>query len=271
MAFSEFTHIEETVSAIQLSNATQADIIAAITAEAGNGFLSKLTMEYVNNDRCYHITFRYKTSTVDLNLNPTDWLVKLNTGNYTVMTNAEFETTYVNTSVDPIIPVKVGVMEHFLNLANKVLPKATDKLTLEVMKDLFEADAVKSWYNADTNVMSLRFVNAGIVDPQGLATVMAMIPVASYMKADTAFALNFCNNVVSEAEPNKNQFNKIALQLLEGELRTCVNMKEIEEINFSGMNDAPSAIAPSVTEEQWQEFVLSFNKITGAPVSNFKK
>ena len=281
MGFPTYTYLEEKVEAIQLSPNTQLEVIKALVVDLEGSLLTKLSVEYSSTSKCYEFTFRYKTDSVESVLTVGNFLVRLNTGNYVVRSAEEFLKNYLNTSVDPIIPEdqKQSPKQSIVSFIKKFFPDAgintEADLTPEAMKQVVEG--MKGWYDAKNDVFDIKFCDCGIVDPTGIADMMKSFPQASYMKDTTTFTLNFNNGAWKEGDPNiyPNQFNYIGLQQLVGELKkidTATRTRLTAVTFMSVKQNSPSAVAPSVTEAQWNAFCDEMIRVTGVKTStNLKK
>jgi len=269
--FKKYTHIEESVEAIQLTVDTQSKIVSALAAEAEIRLLKSLEIEYNSAVGHYEFSYRYQTETVPSNLKSGDYLVRLNAGNYAVYSAEEFESEYLNTSVDTQIPeadkkTPKQALVAFVNANYPDISVATeDDLTSVVLSQI--AEQVNSWYDAEGNTMDIKFTDGSITDPSGLADIIKGFSNASYMNDDTTFTLNFNNGCFQEDDGNSkpNQFNYIALQMLVAEIRALGSKlaNRITGISFRSMRDgSPSAIAASVTDAQWESFVNTVESLT---------
>lgn len=264
--FSMYTHLEEKVEAIQLTPKTQSIVCAAIAEACIANLLTKLHVDFNNQKACLEFVYRYKTDTVESNLNVGDYLVRLNAGQYIVRTEEQFLEEYIHTAIDPIVPTEkqktpkkalVDFITAFFPDAGIENEADLDKAALEKV-----AEGLNAWYDTDKNIFDIKFTDCSITDPTGIADIVKAFPGASFMNDETTFTLNFNNGAYHEGDPNTdpNYFNLIALQLLEGELkRVPAEMQQrLVGITFlSEKNDSPSAVTPSVTDEQWNTFVLN--------------
>lgn len=269
--FKKYTHVEESVEAIQLSTETQSDIVSALAAEAENRLLKTLEIEYNSAVGHYEFSYRYQTETVPSNLKSGDYLVRLNAGNYAVYGAEEFESEYLNTSIDTKIPEsdKQSPKQALVTFIKTYYPEAGVEseadLTTAALSQVVEK--VSSWYDAENNTFDVKFTDCSITDPSGLAELLKAFPGASYMNDDTTFTLNFNNGCFQENDVNNkpNQFNYIALQMLVAEIRSLGSKlaKRITGISFRSMREgSPSAIAASVTDAQWESFVSTVQSLT---------
>lgn len=92
--FVQYTHIEESVEAVEFNAASAIDIIEALSKEASQLLLKVFQMEYDSVTGGYTVVFQYKNDSVPSAMTDGDYLVKLNSGNYCKMSKAEFEATY---------------------------------------------------------------------------------------------------------------------------------------------------------------------------------
>lgn len=91
---SSYTHVNNEVEALQLTKETKADITKALMEALSLGNICELT---VTSDPLLDstiITYKNVNSTNAFTLNTNDYLLKLNTGDYVVMTASEFESNY---------------------------------------------------------------------------------------------------------------------------------------------------------------------------------
>ena len=260
-----YKYVEETVSAVQSTPENQQTILKILGAAATNDLLYMFQYTYNAGTQTYDITFRYKTGTVNLVLNSGDYLVELNSGLCTVMTKEEFESQYVNTSIDPIIPPteQQSPSQALVAFIKKWYPQAginsEDDLTPENMAAIGEG--LKTWYDSEKDVFDIKFTDCGIVDPTGLRTLLNKFPTMSFIKDTTSFTLNF-NNGAGDGYPN--QFNRIALETLIGELRKIDSaaIRKLVGITFIGLKER-AVIPPSVTDTIWEQFRTDAMAVTG--------
>lgn len=276
MSFAVYTHLEEKVEAIQSTPENKERIIEALSNEAENGLLSKLTMKYNSGTLCYDIVFRYKTATTQLTLNASDYLVKLNSTMFTVMSEKEFKQIYLPTEDDFYIPdaKRKTVFQALITIAKNHAIYNINSISDFVPEKLGKLlEKLQDWYNPVTNNFDLKLMHSGIIEPAGISVIVNALPVASFMNKDTTISLNFTNAVtaiVDDAVPN--MFNLIGLQTLAGELTKISEEKKISGVDLSGEIDKGiSAVAKSVSEPQWNTFVVNASLATGAPASAFKK
>ena len=269
--FKKYTHVEESVEAIQLSTETQSDIVSALAAEAENRLLKTLEIEYNSAVGHYEFAYRYQTETVPSNLKSGDYLVRLNAGNYAVYSAEEFESEYLNTSIDTKIPEsdKQSPKQALVTFVKTYYPEAGVETEADLTSTALSqvVEKVSSWYDAENNTFDVKFTDCSITDPSGLAELLKAFPGASYMNDDTTFTLNFNNGCFQENDANNkpNQFNYIALQMLVAEIRSLGSKlaKRITGISFRSMREgSPSAIAASVTDAQWESFVTTVQSLT---------
>lgn len=94
MSFSSFHHTECQVEAMQMAPDTSADIVTTLAGEAGKGLLANFSATYNPSTNTYDTTYRYRTESTDKTLTIGNYLVKLNSGEYQVMTAEEFLAEY---------------------------------------------------------------------------------------------------------------------------------------------------------------------------------
>lgn len=270
LKFYTYSHQESEVPAIQLSTDTCPDVSAALGKELEKGLLTTFQAEYDTANRCYNYVFRYKTDSVDSTLEPTDYLVQLNTGNYVVRDAETFAADYIPTYKDEDVMPEVPKTpkKALVDFIAKFYPDAgitsEDQLTAEALKTV--AEGLKAWYDAESDTLDLKFTDCSIVDPTGLADLMSAFPQASFIKETTKFTLNFNNGAWHEGDPNtdNNCFNRAALDILVAEIKKCDDANRLIGVTFMSVgHDAPSAIAPSVTDDEWLSFCSDLMSCTG--------
>ena len=278
-SFNNYTHSESIVQAIQLNAETSSAVSQALGNELVKGLLATFNVTYNSNERCYEYTFRYKTDSVDSILTSGNYLVQLNTATYVVRDAATFESEYLPTYEDEaLMPDNPQTpMEAIITFIKKYFPtiEVDDKLDSDQMGKVLES--LKTWYDSEKNQFTIHFNHVGMIDPTGLAELFAGFPQASYMNESTTFILDLSNGNVQEEDANKenNIFNYAALQSLYGELMKLDSavVKRLVQIDFSSKDgDAPSAIAPSVTDAQWSTFCTDVMAISGiTSTAGFKR
>lgn len=278
-SFNNYSHQESVVQAIQLSPDTCPAISQALGDELEKGLLNTFQAEYSSTDRCYTYVFRYKTDNVDSTLEIDDYLVQLNTGNYVVRDAETFEAEYMPTYKDEDVMPEVPKTpkKSLVDFISKFFPDAgiTDESQLTSDKLLTVAEGLEDWYDAEQDVMDIKFTDCSITDPTGLSDLLKAFPQASFIKETTKFTLNFNNGAWHEGDPNNdnNCFNKAALDILIAEIKKCDTAKRLIGITFMSVgHDAPSSIAPSVTDSEWLNFCSEAMGCTGiASVGDVKR
>lgn len=278
-AFNSYNHVESVVEATQLDANTQYEVAQALGNEAVSGLLSTLRIEYSSTDKCYNFKFRYMTDTTESTLAAGDWLVKLNEGNYIKCDNDTFIQQYLPTYQDEqVMPAHPqSPQQSFLAFVQAKFPDLniqTDAdLTTEKLAEV--AEGLKSWYDDKNDRFIIHFDHSAMVDPTGLGDILAKFPAASYFTDATLFTLSFNNGSVADGGPinENNCFTYAALQSLIGELKKLKSstVKRIYAITFLGNNDAHSAVAPSVSDDQWSSFVDAACNLTGTSRANIKR
>lgn len=276
MSWKMYNFTECSVRAIQLSRETQYEIMEALAKEVSVKKINHLlaTVQGSSDPNCLIFDFRYCDSTKISNLRMTDYLIELTNGRYIVRTQQEFERYYYSPELDPVVPEdkRQTFSEAVVSFVNKYFPESGvsdfDDFTPEQLKQIMEG--LKGWYDEDTDTFALKFTDCGIVDPTGMADVFSKFTKeASYFTPNTKFILDLNNGAYyADGGEDKyiNLFNYIALQNLREEiLKLDANIVD----RLSGMTfqteseDKISAIAPSVTPSQWQEFVTWATSVTG--------
>lgn len=268
--FSNFGHIESTVSAIQLSPETQYDVLMLLGAESEQHKLITLHMEFDTSQNCIIFTYRYLEDTVDSKLELGDYLVRLNAGNYVVMSEEEFNSQYIPVYKDQdlIPPSPLTVAEATLQFLHTKYPddfSTIDDITTEKLVPVVEA--FRPWYNKETNNFDIKFTDCALIDPAGLNNVIKVFPEATFIQNDSTFSLNFSNGNYGNPKQQQNLFNYTALQTLIKELQKLDSnfAKRITSFNFMSADAGitHNAIAPSVTDDQWESIVTLLMSVTG--------
>ena len=272
--FTKYTHTEHKVDAVRYTKETRVQVLKALADEAE---LNKFSMFNAAPDSAvggdFVITFRYLTDSVNSVLTVGNYLVRMNRGNYKVISSEEFSKRYQHTAIDTVPDVDEikSPKQALVNYASTYhadlgITKVSD-LTQD--KIIALAEALKdTWYASSNNNFDIKFTDAGIVDPTGLADIINAGVNASFVNDDTSITLNFTNGTWSSSkgpEHVPNSFNYEALQELLGELHymTPKTQRRIIAVNFKSLKDeAPSAIANSVTTEQWSSFCAQLRAIT---------
>lgn len=264
MSFAGYTHIEEYVEAVQLTPDTQDTVVKALNEPAGRLELAKLHVNYNVSEGCYEFVFRYKEDSVDTSLNVTDYLVRLNNGNYAAYSEEEFKKQYINTSIDPIIPAQDTrtMKEALLAVIKQTLPslnvESADDLTPEILAAV--SNGLIAWYDTPNNIFHAKFNDCGLVNFVGLADLMLAFPKANFFNDETKLILEFNNGLFHEGDIlcQRNQLNLISLQGLISELKKLPEdvRKLLVGIDMMGMPGSQSAVAPSVDDENFQNWGL---------------
>lgn len=276
--FVEYRHNEATVDALQLNPENQYDIVEALTTEAVNAKLSLLNIEFSTADQCYVFTYRYLTDSKDTSLAVGDYIIRTDAGNYKVMAAADFELRYMDSYKDadampanPKTPAK-ALVDFAISSYPDVGIKSTADLTGDKLGKL--VNAMSSFYQEPLDQFTFQFHDASIVDPAGLAELINKIPKADFMKDTTHFFFNFNNGAAAPGEKNNqpNCFNRAGLDALYGELKNLDDRykKNLYGLTFRAEGDggALSAVAPSVTDEEWNEFCDNVMSNTGITIRN---
>lgn len=269
--FTKFKHIESQVDAVQMSNDNLKIVLEQIKPEIRNLALVELVISK-DNEKNYQIVFRYNSDTQSSVLRNTDYLVKMNDGKMVVMSQKDFDIRYLNTTIDtPTRPLEPQTpYAALVALAKKLFPSlgVQSPEDLDRTRLLQMAEGLKSWYDASTDSFDIKFSDCGIIDPAGIADILNVFPAASFVKPTTRFILNFSNGAWELDDPNTiyNQFNRIALEQLLGELSKVdgAYLNRLNRVYFHSVGHAaPSAIPPSVSDVQWNDFVSKLRNITG--------
>ena len=270
--FTKYKHIESQVTAVQMSDANLKTVLDRFKPEIARCAIAEFTIGK-DADQNYQIVFRYNSSTQPSVLSNTDYLIRLNNGDMVVVSEKDFSDRYINSTVDkPVRPTTpktlLGAM---LTLVNKYFPDIevndVDGLTPEVLARVGEG--LRDWYDESEDLYTFKFSDAGITDPLGLGKVIEAFAAASYIKESTRFILDFTNGATEDDDPTTleyNQFNNIGLTSMLGELRTVsgVHLARIARAYFFGRKaEVPSAVAPSVSEEQVTSFANKMCNMTG--------
>ena len=275
-AFVNYSHIESIVDAVPLSSDTQTDVVSALGEAAVDGLLNTLNIEYSSSDRCYNFVYRYKTDSTESQVRVGDYLVRLSEGNYVVCDEEEFEQRYLPTYQDQDVmpPHPQTPKESLVTFIKKYYPDAGINSPADLTEDKLGtvAEGLKDWYNEDLDTFTVHYNHTGMIDPSGLADVFKAFPRASFIKDTTKFILDLSNGDVQEGDANteNNCFTYGALQTLVGEFKKMNKsvVKRVTSITFEGRSGAPSAVAPSVTDEQWNSFADEIMPLTGITARN---
>ena len=92
--FITYRYNDCTVKALQMLPATASAIVTALGTEAGNGLLASLSITYNSVTMTYDCTFRYKIDSTDQKLTSGDYLVLHTSGQYSVISAANFLSNY---------------------------------------------------------------------------------------------------------------------------------------------------------------------------------
>ncbi len=238
--FVNYTHLECTVPAIQLSAETENTIASVLTDEAINQLLASLTIK-ISKSGVKEFTFRYKTNSTELTLTEGNYLVQLNDGCYTVVSASTFESEYIATSTDPIIAAEdsLTVMESLkVKLESNVISSEDITAYIALSKD--------TNYDATNDVLKLDLTNSAITNPTGLSAYLIAASKVDFLTENTKFFLD-----LSTTGTNKiNFFNQLSLDLLLGELKIATSAVA-KRINKLSLKDSVSA---NVTETKWEAF-----------------
>lgn len=268
--FANYSHLESTVEAICLSADTQYDVVTALGTEAEQGKLIKLNIEFNDSAKCYEFTYRYLEETTESRLVSGDYLVRMNDGKYVVQTASDFEQVYLPIFKDnDLLPDhEKTIPENLLEVANEMFPEAglgsLDDMTLEQRSQFVEA--YRKDYDAEQDKFTLKFQDMSLTNFNDLGYALALFPSASYIKKTTKFVLNFNNGIGDHVKGTHNLFNYGALQSLVGELRRMPYDFTIRIVGItfnSADGEAPSAVAPSVTDDQWLTLGGALMAVTG--------
>lgn len=244
-----YTAIEDKVESVQLSTETQQEVTQLLSAEAEHELLSKLFITHNDEADCNEFVYRYRTDTVDSKLNVGDYLVKMNAGTLVAMSAAKFESEYLHTGCD-------------------VKQTAVKSLAAVVVERLgiaeFTVDAVKAaipdaWISDKKITVDLK--DACLNAVEGLDILLNGLFASEKFTAESTITLDFSNSTTDQF----NIFNLIQLDTMRG-IFTRLNKdprKQITALTFVGTGDAPSAVADSVTEAQFYNWVDGVRSTTG--------
>ena len=269
--FDNFLHVEDRVQAACLSSDNHLAIADVLRKECINGQLNKLSMVYNENKGCMEFSYRYKSESTDNALSVGDYIVRKNTGAYEVREATDFLSEYIDITQDPTVDAPQTPAQSVLSFLQATYPDAGIKSVEDLHNGTIAqllVDGLASWYDSATDTFDIKFTDCSIVSPLGLNALLSAMPRASYMTDETKFILNFNNGAYHDGDANThpNLFNYIALQELLGEIKDLpvAIRRRLTGISFmSQKKGVPSAIAPSVTTDQWIQFLTDIMKITG--------
>lgn len=270
--FTGYTHLEEKVEALQLTSDSVDTIIRAFAEPVARMEMARMDMVYDQANMTYTFYFRYNSQSTDSTLAADDYLVRLNDGTLQAMTKQQFEDSYVNTSIDPIVPWqdRQSIKESIVSFIKAYFPAAgidtEADLTPEILQQV--ANGTVNWYDAAADVYELKFNDCGILSPIGLFDILKAFPGAVFIKDTTTFKINFGNGMSQNPEKDFNKpnyFNKIGLQELMGEIKKMdvAIARRIVGLDFIGLNGAKSAVTPSVSDREWTDFCTDITAMTG--------
>lgn len=267
-----YTNIESTVTAYQLSSATSNEIGSLLIGEAANSLLASFTANYNNSTGTHTYKFRYKDDSVVSTLNESDYLVLLNTGKYVAYTAKAFEDEYIDTNKD-VVPIQAKTpLESFTAFIQKTYTDLAVTDTSDCLTKMPQiVEKLRTWYTDSSDTLTLNFTNYAMVDPKGINKIINPFIKATYVKDTTKIVLSFGNigpesrNIRELDRTNINSFNLIALQELVGELKKLdKNLRsKITAASFIGTNGAPSSVSSAVTEGQWLDIIDELRNVTG--------
>ena len=253
-----FTAVEDKVTGWQLSSETQNEIIEALSKEAQSGLLAKLSMTYNKNADCNEFVFRYKSDSNESTLSVGDYLVELNTGNLVVKSAKDFEANYMHTDCDPIQNHNQSIVDAVIGLFKDHGVATKDAYTIQ---NVSAAVHSAGWFDRDKNIITLKLNDQALKDFNDFEILYKGAVHAEGIDENTTVVLDLTNN----ATGNSNLFNLIALQQLLGIFRRMdkTQRARLTSIKFNANGDDYSAVATSVDEATWMDWIDDIRDVTG--------
>lgn len=247
-----FTALEDKVTGWQLSADTQNEIIEALSAEAQAGLLALLKITYNADEECSEFVFRYKSNTLDSELKVGDYLVQLNSGEFVKKSASEFEANYLHTDCD----AKQTVTKVFKDAVMEKFSVTADQYTIQDLPAILEAAGV---YNATEDKIVLDLRDLGLNEFSGFEILYkAAVHMASVKDTTTVKIL-----LGNTSEASINLFNLIALQNFQGIFARMDKTQRARLIALDFTGNPTSAIAASVKEATWMDWVDDIRSVTG--------
>ena len=101
-SFVKYQYTDCPVEAQQMTTVNCAELVATLGQLAGQGLLANLNMTHNATTNTYDCTYRYSSVSRDTTLTASKWLVKNPSGEYIVLTDAEFQELYTPISEQKI-------------------------------------------------------------------------------------------------------------------------------------------------------------------------
>ena len=253
-----FTAVEDKVTGWQLSSETQNEIIEALSKEAQSGLLAKLSMTYNKNADCNEFVFRYKSDSNESTLSVGDYLVELNTGNLVVKSAKDFEANYMHTDCDPVQNHNQSIVDAVIGLFKDNGVATKDAYTIQ---NVAVAVNGAGWFDKDKNIITLKLNDQALKDFDDFEILYKGAVRAEGIDENTTVVLDLTNN----ATGNSNLFNLIALQQLLGIFTRMdkTQRARLVSIRFNANSDDYSAVATSVDEATWMNWIDDIRDVTG--------
>lgn len=253
-----FTALEDKVTGWQLSSDTQAEIIDALSKEAQAGLLAKLAMTYNKNTDCNEFVFRYKSDSNESSLSVGDYLVALNTGTLVVKGAKEFESNYIHSDCDPVQSHNQSLVDAAISLFKDYGITSQADYTIQ---NLAVAIQKAGWFNSEKNVITIKLNDQALKDFDSFEILYKGAVHVEGIDENTSVVLDLSNNTTG----NPNLFNLIALQQLLGIFARMdkTQRARLTSIKFEADGDDFSAVATSVDEATWMDWIDDIRDVTG--------
>ena len=213
--FAKYKHLDGYIEAVSFTDANTPEILKELLVHLNK---DELLLFKADTRKDKTISWQYKTDDSPYELTLGSYLIRSNTGKYTVMSKEEFEDKYFEStkpSLSKYTSIK-GAIAKLVNM-NEV------EVTVDRITTILE-DQIKHWRNAflinveydqSEDTITVYLVNQNIISFKGFAILVEGILNTSYFKNTTYLVVDLSTTT----EDSRNVFDPVALRELQGELK----------------------------------------------------
>lgn len=204
--FAKYKHLDGYIEAVSFTDANTPEILKELLVHLNK---DELLLFKADTRKDKTISWQYKTDDSLYKLTLGSYLIRSNTGKYTVMSKEKFEDTYFEStkpSLSKYTSIK-GAIAKLVNI-NEV------EVTVDRITTILE-DQLKHWYDKSEDTITVYLANQNIISFKGFAILVKGILNTSYFKNTTYLVVDLSTTT----ENSGNVFDPVALRELQGELK----------------------------------------------------
>ena len=204
--FAKYKHLDGYIEAVSFTDANTPEILKELLVHLNK---DELLLFKADTRKDKTISWQYKTDDSLYKLTLGSYLIRSNTGKYTVMSKEKFEDTYFEStkpSLSKYTSIK-GAIAKLVNM-NEV------EVTVDRITTILE-DQLKHLYDKSEDTITVHLANQNIISFKGFAILVKGILNTSYFKNTTYLVVDLSTTT----EDSGNVFDPVALRELQGELK----------------------------------------------------